>query len=101
LPLKNARRKCATAIICCKKTFEIDSVNSAEKPHLKAFAKAKLPKDQEDSEFGAIIGLYPRQLAFQIISGSPNIPSEANLHKKILKVNFLINFISSNKEPNG
>jgi ATP-dependent Lon protease len=86
-----------TVIIQGKKRFEIDSVTS-ENPYLKALVKEvpEIRPSSNDSEFDAIIESI-RELAFQIIKESPNIPSEATFAiKNIESQSFLINFISSN-----
>lgn len=52
--------------------------------------------EKENAEFNAIIDSI-KDLALQIIKGSPNIPSEASFAIKNIESNsFLINFVSSN-----
>jgi ATP-dependent Lon protease len=86
-----------TVIIQGKKRFEIADVIS-EKPYLSASIKEVPEKRPEvdNPEFSAIIDSI-KELALQIIKGSPNIPSEASFAiKNIESPSFLINFVSSN-----
>ncbi|MFO8146527.1 MAG: endopeptidase La [Bacteroidota bacterium] len=86
-----------TVIIQGKKRFEISEVIS-EKPYLTASIKevSELRPDAKNPEFSAIIESI-KDLALQIIKGSPNIPSEASFAiKNIESPSFLINFVSSN-----
>jgi ATP-dependent Lon protease len=86
-----------TVIIQGKKRFEIADVIS-EKPYLSASIKEVPEKRPEvdNAEFSAIIDSI-KELALQIIKGSPNIPSEASFAiKNIESPSFLINFVSSN-----
>lgn len=86
-----------TVIIQGKKRFEIAEV-IAEKPYIKASIKEVPEKrpETENPEFAAIIESI-KDLALQIIKGSPNIPSEASFAiKNIESPSFLINFVSSN-----
>ncbi|MFO7720018.1 MAG: endopeptidase La [Gillisia sp.] len=86
-----------TVIIQGKKRFEIAEVIS-EKPYLTASIKevSELRPDAKNAEFSAIIESI-KDLALQIIKGSPNIPSEASFAiKNIESPSFLINFVSSN-----
>ncbi len=86
-----------TVIIQGKKRFEIAEVIS-EKPYLTASIKevSELRPEAKNAEFSAIIESI-KDLALQIIKGSPNIPSEASFAiKNIESPSFLINFVSSN-----
>ncbi|SDS71417.1 ATP-dependent Lon protease [Gillisia sp. Hel1_33_143] len=86
-----------TVIIQGKKRFEIEEIIS-ETPYITASIK-EVPEarpEQENAEFGAIIESI-KELALQIIKGSPNIPTEASFAiKNIESPSFLINFVSSN-----
>ena len=86
-----------TVIIQGKKRFEIDEIVS-EEPYLTARIK-EVPEARpaiNNKEFPAIIDSI-KELALQIIKGSPNIPSEASFAiKNIESSSFLINFVSSN-----
>lgn len=86
-----------TVIIQGKKRFKIDEIVS-EDPYFKATVK-EVPEARpanENEEFPAIIDSI-KELALQIIKGSPNIPSEASFAiKNIESSSFLINFVSSN-----
>jgi len=86
-----------TVIIQGKKRFKIDEV-IAEKPYMTASVK-EVPESRPDvknAEFSAIIESI-KELALQIIKGSPNIPTEASFAiKNIESPSFLINFVSSN-----
>ncbi|PVW15670.1 endopeptidase La [Marixanthomonas spongiae] len=86
-----------TVIIQGKKRFETTEVITTE-PYLTAtireVSEAK-PAD-ENEEFSAIIDSI-KEIALEIIKGSPNIPSEAAFAIKNIESNsFLINFVSSN-----
>ena len=86
-----------TVILQGKKRFEIDQVTSIE-PYLKATIKDVQEERpiKKDKEFSAIIDSV-RDLAIQIITESPNIPTEATFAiKNIESDSFLINFVSSN-----
>ncbi|MBZ9630127.1 endopeptidase La [Salegentibacter sp. LM13S] len=86
-----------TVIIQGKKRFEIDEIVK-EEPYLTAKIK-EVPEARpeiDNKEFPAIIDSI-KELALQIIKGSPNIPSEASFAiKNIESSSFLINFVSSN-----
>ncbi|HKL35687.1 MAG TPA: LON peptidase substrate-binding domain-containing protein, partial [Salegentibacter sp.] len=86
-----------TVIIQGKKRFEIDEIVK-EEPYLTASIK-EVPEARpeiDNKEFAAIIDSI-KELALQIIKGSPNIPSEASFAiKNIESSSFLINFVSSN-----
>ncbi|WP_298529258.1 endopeptidase La [uncultured Christiangramia sp.] len=86
-----------TVIIQGKKRFQITQVVT-EEPYMNATV-AEVPDnrpEQDNAEFGAIIESI-KDLALQIIKGSPNIPSEASFAIKNIESNsFLINFVSSN-----
>ena len=86
-----------TVIIQGKKRFMIDEV-VAEKPYLNATIK-EVPEArpaQDNQEFGAIIDSI-KDMALQIITDSPNIPTEASFAIKNIESNsFLVNFVSSN-----
>jgi len=86
-----------TVIIQGKKRFQITRVVT-EEPYMNATV-AEVPDnrpEQDNAEFGAIIESI-KDLALQIIKGSPNIPSEASFAIKNIESNsFLINFVSSN-----
>ncbi|WP_310557519.1 endopeptidase La [Flavobacterium sp.] len=86
-----------TVILQGKKRFEIDQVTATE-PYLKATIKnvAEERPIKKDKEFLAIIDSV-RDLAIQIITESPNIPTEATFAIRNIESNsFLINFVSSN-----
>ncbi len=86
-----------TVIIQGKKRFKIKEVIS-EKPYMMASVDEvpEVRPDLKNAEFGAIIESI-KDLALQIIKGSPNIPSEASFAiKNIESPSFLINFVSSN-----
>ncbi|MFD1096178.1 endopeptidase La [Salegentibacter chungangensis] len=86
-----------TVIIQGKKRFNITEVVS-EDPYLMANIE-EVPESRPESaneEFSAIIDSI-KELALQIIKGSPNIPTEASFAiKNIESSSFLINFVSSN-----
>ncbi|TAL62264.1 MAG: endopeptidase La [Bacteroidetes bacterium] len=86
-----------TVIIQGKRRFELKELTQTE-PYLKAkigeFKEAKPATG--DKEFDALVGSL-KDIAQQIIKGSPHIPSEASFAmKNIDSPSFLINFISSN-----
>ena len=86
-----------TVILQGKKRFEIDQVTATE-PYLKATIKdvKEARPAKKDKEFSAIIDSV-KELAIQIITESPNIPTEATFAIKNIESNsFLINFVSSN-----
>ncbi len=85
-----------TIIIQGKKRFKVEAITS-EDPYFKAKIK---PLDEEvlkdDNDFDAMVGSI-KDLASQIISISPNLPSEAAIIlKNIENPSFLIHFVSSN-----
>jgi ATP-dependent Lon protease len=85
-----------TVILQGKKRFEIDTVIS-EEPYISAIIKdfAEDRPDKNDTEFLALDSI--KELAIQIITESPNIPSEATFAiKNIESQSFLINFVTSN-----
>ncbi|MCP9200732.1 endopeptidase La [Gramella sp. GC03-9] len=86
-----------TVIIQGKKRFQITQVVT-EEPYMNATV-AEIPENRPEkgnAEFSAIIESI-KDLALQIIKGSPNIPSEASFAIKNIESNsFLINFVSSN-----
>jgi len=86
-----------TVIIQGKKRFEIEEIVS-ENPYITASIK-EVPEarpETDNAEFSAIIESI-KELALQIIKGSPNIPTEASFAiKNIESPSFLINFVSSN-----
>ncbi len=85
-----------TIIIQGKKRFKIDEITT-EDPYFKA--KVKLLDEEaikNDKDFDAMTGSI-KDLASQIISLSPNLPSEAGIIlKNIENPAFLIHFVSSN-----
>ena len=85
-----------TIIIQGKKRFAIEAI-TIEEPYFKA--KIKILEDEvlvDDNDFDAMVGSI-KDLASQIISISPNLPSEAAIIlKNIEKPSFLIHFVSSN-----
>ncbi len=85
-----------TIIIQGKKRFKIDEITT-EDPYFKA--KVKLLEEEsvkDDKDFDAMTGSI-KDLASQIISLSPNLPSEAGIIlKNIENPAFLIHFVSSN-----
>ena len=86
-----------TVILQGKKRFEIDQFVS-ESPYLQATIKeiGEIRPEKNDSEFPTIIESV-KELAIQIITESPNIPTEATFAiKNIESQSFLINFVSSN-----
>ncbi|TRO63282.1 endopeptidase La [Christiangramia sabulilitoris] len=86
-----------TVIIQGKKRFQITQLVT-EEPYMNATV-AEIPDNRPEkgnAEFSAIIDSI-KDLALQIIKGSPNIPSEASFAiKNIESDSFLINFVSSN-----
>ncbi len=85
-----------TIIIQGRKRFKIEEV-TVQDPYFKARIK---PLEDEpvkgDGDFDAMIGSI-KDLAAQIISLSPNLPSEAGIIlKNIENPSFLIHFVSSN-----
>lgn len=86
-----------TVIIQGKRRFKINEVNATE-PYLKASITPISDKKHSitEKEFVALIDSL-RDLSLQIITQSPNIPTEASFAiKNIESPSFLINFISSN-----
>ena len=86
-----------TVIIQGKKRFQITQVVT-EQPYMNAVIRemAQTKPEKDNAEFSAIIDSI-KDLALQIIKGSPNIPSEASFAiKNIESPSFLINFVSSN-----
>ncbi len=87
-----------TAIIQGKRRFRMKEMIQSE-PYIKATVSAfELPANSppDNHEFTALIASL-KDLAIQIISKSPNIPSEASFAiKNIESHSFLVNFISSN-----
>jgi ATP-dependent Lon protease len=86
-----------TVIIQGKKRFKLHEVIQTD-PYIKAnvlsFEELRPPKG--DKEFEALVSSL-KDLAIQIITQSPNIPTEASFAiKNIESAPFLINFISSN-----
>jgi len=85
-----------TIIIQGKKRFKVEEITS-EDPYFKAKIKP-LEEDvlKNDNDFNAMVGSI-KDLASQIISISPNLPSEAAIIlKNIENPSFLIHFVSSN-----
>jgi ATP-dependent Lon protease len=86
-----------TVILQGKKRFQIESV-VAVMPYFTATIKdvAEKRPTKKDTEFLAILDSV-RELAIQIITENPNIPSEATFAiKNIESQSFLINFVTSN-----
>lgn len=86
-----------TVIIQGKKRFKLHEVIQTE-PYIKANVLAfdELRPAKGDKEFEALVSSL-KDLAIQIITQSPNIPTEASFAiKNIESAPFLINFISSN-----
>ncbi|TSA28103.1 MAG: endopeptidase La, partial [Bacteroidetes bacterium] len=87
-----------TAIIQGKRRFRVTELIQSE-PYIKARVQAYGATDRiatEDKEFTALISSL-KDLSVQIISKSPNIPSEAAFAiKNIESPSFLVHFISSN-----
>ncbi len=85
-----------TIIIQGKKRFEIDDITTDD-PYFKANVRL-LEEDiiPADEDFAAYVSNI-KDLAGQIVSMSPNIPTEASIIlKNIENPSFLINFVSSN-----
>ncbi|MDT0557653.1 endopeptidase La [Ichthyenterobacterium sp. W332] len=86
-----------TVIIQGKKRFKINQVVT-ETPYMNATIKdvPEAKPAQKNEEFTAIIESI-KDLALQIITDSPNIPTEASFAIKNIESNsFLVNFVSSN-----
>lgn len=86
-----------TVILQGKKRFDIVEMISDE-PYLKATVKEReeTKPAADDTEFLAIVDSI-KEVAVDIISESPNIPSEASFAIKNIESNsFVINFVSSN-----
>ena len=85
-----------TIIIQGKKRFKIESITT-EDPYFKATIKVLEEESiKGDKNFDALVGSI-KDLAAQIISLSPNLPSEAAIIlKNIENPSFLIHFVSSN-----
>ena len=85
-----------TIIIQGRKRFKIEEITEQD-PYFKA--KIKLIEEEvltDDKDFDAMVGSI-KDLAGQIISMSPNMPSEASIIlKNIENPSFLIHFVSSN-----
>ncbi len=85
-----------TIIIQGRKRFKIEQITT-EDPYFKA--KVKVLEEENikgDADFDALVGSI-KDLAAQIISLSPNLPSEAGIIlKNIENPSFLIHFVSSN-----
>jgi ATP-dependent Lon protease len=85
-----------TIIIQGKKRFKVEEIIS-EDPYFKAKIKT-LDEEvlKDDKDFKAMVGSI-KDLASQIITLSPNLPSEAGIIlKNIENTSFLIHFVSSN-----
>ena len=85
-----------TIIIQGRKRFKIEEI-TADDPYFKAKIKV-LEEDsiKSDPDFDALVGSI-KDLAAQIITLSPNLPSEAGIIlKNIENPSFLIHFVSSN-----
>ncbi len=85
-----------TIIIQGKKRFKVEEITSDD-PYFKAKIKP-LEEDvlKNDNDFDAMVGSI-KDLASQIITISPNLPSEAAIIlKNIENPSFLIHFVSSN-----
>jgi ATP-dependent Lon protease len=85
-----------TVILQGKKRFKINAI-TAEDPYFKANIEVLIePKYKGDANLDATVGSI-KDLASQIISLSPNIPSEAGIIlKNIENPSFLIHYVSSN-----
>jgi ATP-dependent Lon protease len=85
-----------TVIIQGRKRFKIEEITS-EDPYFKARIKIlEEDKVKNEPDFDALVGSI-KDLAAQIISLSPNLPSEAGIIlKNIENPSFLIHFVSSN-----
>ena len=85
-----------TIIIQGRKRFKIEEITSDD-PYFKATIKVLEEENiKGDADFDALVGSI-KDLASQIISLSPNLPSEAAIIlKNIENPSFLIHFVSSN-----
>lgn len=86
-----------TIIIQGKKRFKIKEVVS-ETPYIKATIESvpEIKPEPDNQEFIAIIDSI-KEMALEIVKGSPNIPTEATFAIKNIESNsFLVNFVSSN-----
>ena len=86
-----------TVIIQGKKRFKVAEIMT-EEPYMNATVRdvPEAKPASNDKEFSAIIDSI-KELALEIIKGSPNIPSEASFAIKNIESNsFLVNFVSSN-----
>ena len=85
-----------TVIIQGRKRFQLEEITT-EEPYFKARIKIlEEEKHKGDPDLDALVGSV-KDLAAQIISLSPNIPSEAGIIlKNIENPSFLIHFVSSN-----
>ncbi len=85
-----------TIIIQGRKRFKIESI-TVEDPYFKATIKVlEEESSKNDKDFDAMVSGI-KDLAAQIISLSPNLPSEAGIIlKNIENPSFLIHFVSSN-----
>lgn len=85
-----------TIIIQGRKRFKVETITT-EDPYFKATVKVLEEEDSKsDKDFDALVGSI-KDLASQIISLSPNLPSEAAIIlKNIESPSFLIHFVSSN-----
>jgi ATP-dependent Lon protease len=85
-----------TIIIQGRKRFKIEEI-TAQDPYFKATIKVLEEENiKGDKNFDALVGSI-KDLASQIISLSPNLPSEAAIIlKNIENPSFLIHFVSSN-----
>ena len=85
-----------TIIIQGRKRFKIEEITT-EDPYFKATIKVLDEQNiKGDKDFDALVGSI-KDLASQIISLSPNLPSEAAIIlKNIENPSFLIHFVSSN-----
>lgn len=85
-----------TIIIQGRKRFKIESI-TVEDPYFKATIKVLEEESSKgDKDFDAMVSSI-KDLAAQIISLSPNLPSEAGIIlKNIENPSFLIHFVSSN-----
>src|SRR5882757_5063138 len=85
-----------TVIIQGKKRFKIDEITTDD-PYFKAKITVLGEEElKDDNDFEAMVGSI-KDLASQIITLSPNLPSEAGIIlKNIENPSFLIHFVSSN-----
>lgn len=85
-----------TIIIQGRRRFKIDEVTKSD-PYFKAkITKMEDESVPDDKDFEAMVGSI-KDLASQIVSMSPNLPSEAGIIlKNIENPSFLIHFVSSN-----